>query len=391
MDNPISSLITRLLTYHPDFFDHKQRGSTLNKMMSWQLRLNTILSGIQDCVFIFDVQKNIVAANPLAEQLFKLSANYMLGKKLEQIGKLTDNTQDITALIFPFFPRSEANQYFSKENIKVISIVAKQAKEYIVRVKSTQIWQDGVAVGWVVALEDMSAQKQLEEMKLGFVSIAAHELRTPLTSIKGYLSVFIGDYQSTLNDDQKDLLNHISNNTERLLALVENLLSVSRIERGAVGLALESLDWLNMAKQIVEDLHEQAAQKNITLSFKPLVSSLPAVKADKIRVGEVLSNLITNAIHYTNPGGKIEVTVGLQGNFVITHVSDNGQGIPKEAIPHLFTKFYRVDNGLTMNKNPQGNGLGLYISKSIVDMHQGKIWVESTVGKGSVFSFSLPL
>ncbi|MDO8618930.1 MAG: HAMP domain-containing sensor histidine kinase [Candidatus Daviesbacteria bacterium] len=231
----------------------------------------------------------------------------------------------------------------------------------------------------------------LDEMKSNFVSIAAHELRTPLTSIKGYLSVYMNDYKDKLDDDQRTLLNHIGSATEELLALVENLLNVSRIERGAMSLNLEEVNWTDVVKQVVDDFNERAVQKNIQLKFVPPQAQPPLIKVDKVRILEVISNLISNAINYTSTGGIVQVWVENSNNEIVTHVGDNGQGIPQEAIGNLFTKFYRVNKGLTQNSNSDGNGLGLFISKAIIDMHHGKIWVESEVGKGSRFSFSLPL
>jgi len=232
----------------------------------------------------------------------------------------------------------------------------------------------------------------LDEMKSNFVSIAAHELRTPLTSIKGYLSVYMNDYKDKLDEDQKSLLGHISNATEELLGLVENLLNVSRIERGAMNLNLAEVNWDEVLKGVADDFNERAGQKNIQLKFVQSVG-LPPIKVDKVRVLEVISNLVSNAINYTNPGGTVQIWAEKgSDNDIVTHVADNGQGIPADAIPNLFTKFYRVTQGLTQgNTNSEGNGLGLYISKAIVDMHHGKIWVESEVGRGSRFSFSLPL
>lgn len=236
------------------------------------------------------------------------------------------------------------------------------------------------------------ADHSLDEMKSNFVSIAAHELRTPLTSIKGYLSVYMNDYKDKLDADQKDLLGHIGSATEELLALVENLLNVSRIERGAMNLSLVEVNWADLVKGVVDDFLERATQKNIQLKFVSPAPPLPPIKVDKVRIIEVISNLLSNAINYTNPGGMVQVWAEKGDNEIITHIGDNGQGIPAEAIPNLFTKFYRVTQGLTQGStNSDGNGLGLYISKAIVDMHKGKIWVESEVGKGSRFSFSLPL
>lgn len=236
------------------------------------------------------------------------------------------------------------------------------------------------------------ANPALDEMKSNFVSIAAHELRTPLTSIKGYLSVYLSDYKDKLDEDQKELLGRISEATEELLGLVENLLNVSRIERGAMSLNLVEVNWEEVLKGELEDFNERATQKNIQLKFVPSSLPLPAIKVDKVRILEVISNLLSNAINYTNPGGVVQVWAESRDNQITTYVADNGQGIPAEAIPNLFTKFYRVTQGLTQgNTNSDGNGLGLYISKAIVEMHHGRIWVESEVGKGSRFSFSLPI
>lgn len=231
----------------------------------------------------------------------------------------------------------------------------------------------------------------LDEMKQNFVSIAAHELRTPLTAIKGYLSVFMKDYESSLNKDQKELLGHIESSTNQLLNLVENLLNVSRVERGALSLHSESLDWESLVKEAVEDFRESAIEKNIHLEMVPASSEIPKVLADKVRIKEVLANLIANALNYTPAGGVIRISIESNDGQVITHVADSGSGIPESALPNLFNKFFRVTQGLTQNTNSQGTGLGLYISKAIIDMHKGKIWVKSQEGKGSIFSFSLPV
>ena len=233
--------------------------------------------------------------------------------------------------------------------------------------------------------------ENLEDMQSSFVSMAAHELRTPLTAIKGYLSVFLNDYKDSLNDDQKSLLNHIGTSTEQLLVLVNNLLSVSKIERGTLNLSPVGISLVDLVRQITDDYRSRAVQKNIDLKFLPPQGEIAKVSADKIRISEVISNFISNAISYTDANGKVVTWVEQIGKEVMVHVADNGQGIPKEAILRLFTKFYRVKESSLTQKNQQGNGLGLYISKAIIDMHRGKIWANSELGKGSVFSFSLPV
>ena len=142
-----------------------------------------------------------------------------------------------------------------------------------------------------------------------------------------------------------------------------------------------------LVKQSVDDFTSSAAEKQIALKLVDPSAALPKVNADKLRIVEGLSNLLANAVNYTPPGGSVTVWLELKNNEVITHITDTGEGIAKEVLPHLFSKFYRGNGKLS--QGAKGTGLGLYISKSIVDMHKGKIWVESIQGKGSTFSFSL--
>jgi signal transduction histidine kinase len=225
-------------------------------------------------------------------------------------------------------------------------------------------------------------------MKLDFVSMAAHELRTPLTSIRGYLSVLQEEIGEKLDRDQRSFLDKAFISSSQLAALVENLLSVSRIERGALKVQAEPSEWNPIVKEIFNNFTNLAQEKNVTLSLKT-EEDLPSVMVDKFRISEVVSNLIANALQYTKPSGTVEVTTKKDKEGVLTQVRDTGQGIPASAIPKLFTKFFRVSG--VLEQGSKGTGLGLYISKAIIDMHQGKIWVESELGKGSTFSFIVPL
>ncbi len=228
-------------------------------------------------------------------------------------------------------------------------------------------------------------------MQVDFVSMASHELRTPLTSIIGYLNVLIDEGKDKFDPEQKDFLNKILTGAQQLSNLVSNLLNVSKVERGAISINIQSLDWNKVLTQAVDENKVQASQKNITLELVDINSSLPKVQADNIRIMEVLNNLISNAVNYTQQGGSIKVSAKLQGQEVITAIQDTGKGIPPEAISHLFTKFYRVSNAQDVSSNSKGTGLGLYLSKSIIELHHGKIWVQSQVGKGSTFYFTLPV
>ncbi len=226
-------------------------------------------------------------------------------------------------------------------------------------------------------------------MKLDFVSMEAHELRTPLTSIRGYLSVILKEYAENLSADQKMMLGRVSISADQLMAIVESLLSVSKIERGIFSVNISEVNWQQFVKQTVNDFQERAKERTIQLHFDEPNLTVSSVAADALRIGEVLNNLLSNAINYTYPGGTVTVSLEEKDGKIVTHIKDTGQGIPKEALPHLFTKFFRVSGRL--EKGSKGTGLGLYIAKYIVNLHQGEIWVDSEVGKGSTFSFSLPV
>jgi signal transduction histidine kinase len=274
----------------------------------------------------------------------------------------------------------------ARDNLKV----AGRGREAWVNLAAVQIAEGrSVDLGCLLTLHDVTAERQLEEMKLDFVSMAAHELRTPLTSIQGYLSVLMTQAARKLTPEERTFLSRVKISADQLVALVENLLSVSRIEQGALTVHLTPTDWLPLVTQTVADFAHRAREKKITLTLRRPPRSLPKVLVDPLRITEVLTNLLSNAMTYTQPGGRVQVSLEVQPGAVVTHVTDTGPGIPKEALPKLFTKFFRVAGKL--EQGSKGTGLGLYISKAIVEMHRGRIWVESELGKGSTFSFALPV
>jgi two-component system, OmpR family, phosphate regulon sensor histidine kinase PhoR len=161
------------------------------------------------------------------------------------------------------------------------------------------------------------------------------------------------------------------------------------MEKGAFTINKKQTDLVTLVKEHVIDIQNRAKEKSIALQFIEPRFKLPDMYIDPLSISEVVINLVSNAVTYTPPSGKVTVTLEKHEQDVIIHVQDTGEGIPQSAIPHLFTKFFRVSG--TLEQGSKGNGLGLYISKAIVEMHHGKIWVKSELGKGSTFSFSLPI
>lgn len=231
---------------------------------------------------------------------------------------------------------------------------------------------------------------QLDKLKDDFVSVASHELRTPMTAIRSYVWMALHRADITLSQKMERYLYRTLISTERLINLVNDMLNVSRIEAGKIEISPKSFDILALAKDVMEEVKLKADEKRLKLSV--LEHSLPPVFADPDKVHQVLLNLVGNALKFTYPGGSISLDFFTDGISLETSIKDNGSGIAKEDLGKLFHKFGRLDNSYTSISTSGGTGLGLYISKSLVELMHGKIWAESEgVDKGAKFSFSLPV
>lgn len=341
-------------------------------------KLGITLMSLPSPIFVLDPNKNIVFINHAASKIIK--DNSSLGQPVGKILTVKDNLNTLTPETYLL------NQLYHREAIKVSAM---EGEEHIVNLSAKKIESsDELGLGWIISMEDATEQKEAEQMKLDFVSMAAHELRTPITSIKGYLDVFIKENQGKFSEDHQMLLNQIKNSSLHLSSLVDNLLNITKIERGAFSVNLETVDLVQIARQIYSELIFRAQSKNQTLTFEEPNITVPQVQADKIRIGEVIANFTANAINYTQNGGQIKIWMELKDNLIIFHISDNGPGIPKDQVGKLFQKFYRVHGQLTQKTN--GTGLGLFISRNIIELHHGKVWVDSVEGKGTTFSFYIP-
>lgn len=350
--------------------------------------LETILYNAGDGVFTLDMHGVIVTFNRAMEELTGFSSEEAVGKTADEIVKLHDDTAPITATRYnPSLDNSTGQKVYS--NNKVTLEGRDGVKKSVKIMSSTLPLTTGNSVGCIVTLSDMSKESQLETMKLDFVSIAAHELRTPLTSIRGYLTLLNSEAKDTLPPNQHDYLKKIMVASDQLYILVENLLNISRIERGNLILQKNSEDWLVIVNAILDNFKGVATESEVTLNFiKPAVP-IPRVSVDKVMIMEVLSNLIDNAIKYNKAGGRVSIVLEYVGSEVVTHVKDTGSGIPEESTPHLFKKFYRTSSSV-WRQGKKGTGLGLFISHEIVKLHGGRIWFESRLNEGSTFSFSIP-
>lgn len=227
--------------------------------------------------------------------------------------------------------------------------------------------------------------KELDRMKDEFVQNVSHELKTPMGIILGSVNILM---ETDLDDENREILELSKRNIWRLNRLVSDLLDFSKIESGTRELNIESLDMNEVIEESVTEMHNLADTNNVTLKTTPQ-KDLPLIKGDKDAIKQIFTNLLSNAIKFNEKGGKVVISAEKEGDAVKVSVSDTGTGIPKDKIPKLFTRFYQID-GSTTRKYP-GTGLGLAIVRRLVEMHGGKIWVESELGKGSKFTFTLPI
>jgi len=239
-------------------------------------------------------------------------------------------------------------------------------------------------VGRAVIMQDITHLKELDQMKTEFVSTVSHDLRSPLTSILGYAKIL--KTAGPLNERQQMFVERIMRGANQITELISDLLDIGKIEAG-LDLEMAPHDLAVMAGNVIEQFKGQAADKGQKLAYHRPAEPAP-VLGNELRLCQVISNLVGNAIKYTPAGGEINATVQLEDGMVLLSVQDDGIGIPPADLPYIFDKFYRVQNEDTADI--QGTGLGLSICKSVVEKHQGHIWAESEHGKGSIFCVSLP-
>jgi signal transduction histidine kinase len=236
-----------------------------------------------------------------------------------------------------------------------------------------------------------SANKRLQEvdrLKDEFLQVTSHNLRTPMTTIIGYVWILLRQMQD-LPPESEQKLKRVYNCSQHMLALINDMLDVSRIESGRLQMMFESVNIANLARDVRDELEGLAEDKKITLTVHSEEGFL--VKADRNRTHEVLVNLLGNAIKFTPDGGLVTITFRQKGDFVITSISDTGIGISAEDMHHLFHKYGRIETpSLSPIPQSSGTGLGLYICKKVVELSGGSILVSSEPGKGSTFTFSLP-
>lgn len=257
----------------------------------------------------------------------------------------------------------------------------------VVGVRYTPLWDEaGHLRNFIVNIVDITRYREAEEMKSTFISVISHELKTPVALIKGYATTLAREDAHWDQQALREGLQVIEEESDRLNRLIDNLLDASRIQAGALELELGDVNLPQLMRQASERFATQTDRHRFVLDFPP---SFPIVIGDEGRLRQVIDNLISNAIKYSPNGGTIRLGGWAEEDQVTAYVADEGIGIPPEEQSRLFSRFYRIDSSL--RRQTQGAGLGLFLCKSLIEAHGGKIWVNSEPGKGATFFFTLPL
>jgi signal transduction histidine kinase/DNA-binding NarL/FixJ family response regulator len=327
-------------------------------------RLETVINGIHDNVMILDYENHIILINPAMCGSFGLDGSSSIGKLITDV----IDHPDMNAMLAGNGDNDPLHHYeisFSDGRVGSAQIT---------------IIPD---IGYAVTMQDITYLKEADRIRTEVVHTVSHDLRSPLTSVIGYTELI--SRAGSLNENQQEFLKRIQESVEHITTLINDLLDLGSIETGLdTRRELVQLDVI--LQYSLNMLQGQIKSKHIKVETD-IAESLPALRANPVRLRQVMDNVVGNAIKYSNKNGEVNISIKAEGDQVILLVTDNGPGIPAQDQAHIFDKFYRGHN---MDKQ-QGSGLGLAIVKSIVDAHQGRIWVESTEGQGSKFFIVLPV
>lgn len=360
----------------------------IDKIISEKRKSEAIVDSISDGIIVTDASMNIIHINNLVAELFGYVDLDAIDKP---VGTVIRDAR-IMSLI-----RSASQQTRGAGGTEEELVSEKMSflqfdrgnKHLYFRPRVTRVFDnEGRLYGVLTVLQDVTQFKELDRMKSDFIATLSHEFRTPLTSINMSVDILNQELLGPMNERQKELVNATKEDAQRLTKLARELLQLSKLESGKLQFKNEELDVRALIDFTIKSLQLQFQEKNVELR-KAISADLPILVADEQQLSWVINNLVTNALKFTNPGGAVTITVKEHDGAMLFEVRDTGQGIADEHLATVFDKFVQVKSSLA--STPGSVGLGLAIAKEIVEAYGGKIWVESAVGKGSTFSFSIPL
>jgi signal transduction histidine kinase len=334
----------------------------------------SVINNLADGLLVFDTEEKLTLINLQAQDFFKLGAGETTGKSILELSELP-----------AFKPLSniwggKAQKIFRKET--------SLSENLILEVSTLPIMSGEKNFGNLVILHDITREKTVERMKTEFVSLAAHQLRTPLSAIKWTLKMLLEGDLGPITEEQRNFIEKTYQSNEKIIELINDLLNVARIEEGRYIYKPLPGSLEDIIQSLINPYKEEAERKKLRFEFKKPTKETPRVMLDVEKIGIAIENLIDNAINYTKPGGQVTISLNYDKKKIKFSIQDTGIGIPKEQQKRVFSKFFRGANAI--RAETEGTGLGLFISKNIIEAHGGEIWFESGENKGTAFYFTLP-
>ncbi len=366
------------------------RAELLNQQREENTKTQAILQSLGEGVIVLNEHNQIVLFNRAAEEMLDIAAGAIIGQPLTAIGSYgnTDAVQQRSWKILSGFQQGlDEITVHGKNHTRIVELPAPD--QSIALNFAAVIGPSNITYGSVVVLRDITREIEADRAKRDFVSSVSHELRTPLTAIKGFVDLLNAGTAGALNEGQAAFLSVVKNNTRRLMELIDDMLEIGRIDANKIELNFDSVNVPDIITDVLQTLQAEIARKAQSVHID-IAPDLPPIEADERRLTQVVLNLVSNAVKYTYPEGSISIRSSLNpAGMLEVDVEDTGVGVSPEQQKNLFRRFYRADNPL--RDEVVGTGLGLSIAKSLVELHSGEMWVQSEVGKGSIFSFILPV
>ncbi len=361
------------------------------KFIEQKIRDDAVLQSIGDgLIVIIDVDKGgkIVYVNKVFEEMTGWKLREVLNKNIVNVVPREDKEGKVVPFKERIISKVLSGETVVADLTQPFYYVRKDKSKFPVASVITPIVFNKKIIGAVETFRDISKESEADKAKTEFASLVSHQLRTPFATINWYVELLLAQDVGSLNEKQIKYLQEVYKASKRMVALVNVLLSVARIERGKSEIEERPTDVISLAETILKEEALVIKTKKLEIT-KVYDKNIPKILADPKQLTIVLQNLLVNAIKYSSKRGKINLKIERKGDDITFTVADTGMGIPKVAQPKIFTRFFRADNAKA--QEPEGVGLGLYIVKAVIDMMKGKIWFKSQENKGTTFYVTIPI
>ncbi|MDP2598490.1 MAG: ATP-binding protein [Candidatus Liptonbacteria bacterium] len=347
-----------------------------------------VIFNLDDGLIVYDKDFRVILFNPAAEKIFMLDAKMATGHQFQPQDVEKPMWRLTTQVVFPSLAPSVVNRSAAGTYPQIVDLSFTDPQLEL-RVTTSPVGDpSGGVAGFMKIIHNRTRETSLVKSKNEFLTVASHQLRSPVTDINWALETLSGD--PAMSAGNKDILDHALTASRELLKIIEDLLNIAKIEEGRFGYVFENEDLLAFLNGLLAQVVPLARRLSVKVYFDRPKEPLPQVMIDSQKLALAVNNLLVNSVRYNIENGEVVVKAEKLENkpFIQVSIKDTGIGIPQEALPNLFKKFFRSENALKFNT--EGSGLGLYIAKNVIQGHGGAVWAESETGRGSTFYFTIP-